>query len=137
MEDDTKKYVDEAFDRVARFSTPKYGDTPTSAQQLTPKGYVDGIRSFPVVMALDGTSSVRPTGWSTSKPSDAVWRVTHNLGTLNYAVALTLIKAAGGTTALTLFLVDGERTINDFEYSCIAQGSGLVNVDSHAIVTLL
>lgn len=41
METDVKTYIDNKIADVVRFSTAKYGDTPTDNQQLTPKAYVD------------------------------------------------------------------------------------------------
>lgn len=41
LDSETKKYVDDTFGEVTKFSTRKLGDTPTDVQQLTPKGYVD------------------------------------------------------------------------------------------------
>lgn len=37
--------IDDAVNKAAGFSTRKLGDTPTDANQLTPKDYVDGIAS--------------------------------------------------------------------------------------------
>lgn len=68
MEADTKTYVDDELKQAMRFSTAKYGDTPTDVQQLTPKGYVDGqissvvasiiaVIPTPAIPAVFGTGS--------------------------------------------------------------------------------
>jgi hypothetical protein len=56
MDEETKTYIDGRISEVTTFSTRKLGDTPTDAQQLTPKGYVDTAISS-VVTALNTVSS--------------------------------------------------------------------------------
>jgi len=47
MDLETKQYIDEQLRRLLMVGVKKYGDTPTDANQLTPKKYVDAHASTP------------------------------------------------------------------------------------------
>ena len=40
-------------------------------------------------LAVDGTAAYLPAGWTARRVSAGTYEVTHNLGTLNYAVSIT------------------------------------------------
>lgn len=61
IDPEVKKYVDDSIDEADRFSTAKFGDTPTDAQQLTPKKYVDG-QITSIISSFNGTVSTIGTG---------------------------------------------------------------------------
>lgn len=86
---------------TAMFGSKQVGDTPTDANQLTPKKYVDGLIPFSGHVQSNGSAISLPDGWTSSKISTGLYEVTHNLGTTAYAVV-----ACGDTTGT----VDNDRT---------------------------
>lgn len=97
MEEDTKNYIDEHIRIVKTVGVKKYGDTPTDALQLTPKGYVDRRITGGVVLS-DGTAGVPfPVGWSVASITTGRVTVTRTVdpNTLaKYAVVATSLSSA-------------------------------------------
>lgn len=56
MEPEIKTYVDNKIAEAVKFNTPKYGDTPTDALQLTPKKYVSSVAAS-LVSAINAVAS--------------------------------------------------------------------------------
>lgn len=121
---------------VATLASP-----PTNANHLTRKDYVDSEISD----AVDGgvvysghhasecTSGSIPNGWSISNEGGGVFRVTHNLGTVNYAV----VMQAYTTSTLQQVAIVTSRATNYFEFmhKKISDGSAqTTNIDGWFIV---
>lgn len=61
MDANTKNYIDSEIKRVIMLGTKKYGDTPTDANQLTPKRYVSSVVSSAISAAASSFVGV-PAG---------------------------------------------------------------------------
>ena len=82
---------------------------PTDGNDLCNKTYVDAniprIANFKV---LEGGSAVGlPSGWSVSKPSNDIIRVTHNQGKELYFVATAIEKAVQGSADIAIMESSG------------------------------
>lgn len=69
----------------------RIGDTPTDALQLVNKKYVDDNASSVFPGAVSNSTSAGtpfPSGWTVSNNTTGVCTITHNLGTINYAVSI-------------------------------------------------
>lgn len=121
-----------AIKQAAAFATPKYGDTPTDALQLTPKKYVD--TEIPYFGHVDnaGTAVILPTGW-TSSVSLGLYTVTHNLGVSNYAVvvAARADANAGDPAADITFGVIGATNTNNFTVAFFGNTGVTTKISTH------
>lgn len=107
-----QKMIDLAIERAMLFSTRKLGDTPTDALQLANKKYVDDRVMFGHVNA-DGTSTILPTGWTSSKTATGTYLITHNLNSTAYGVVATPLFASDSRmTAVVLYQNANDFTIN-------------------------
>lgn len=71
------------------YSVKMVGDTPTDANQLVPKKYVDahqGTTIYTGSINADGTALSLPTGWTSVVGGTSAYTVTHNLNTTDYIV---------------------------------------------------
>ena len=93
MEEADRREVQEMIDRSTTENfMRKIGDTPTDANQLIPKKYVDTLL-YCGALQTGGASpySFLPTGWTASYSPTGTCIVTHNLNiTGNYVVMVTL-----------------------------------------------
>lgn len=101
------------------FGTKIVGDTPTDANQLVPKQYVDGRINMGHV-AANGTGSLLPTNWTSVKTATGVYTVTHNIGDSNYVVLLTPDVSADQANNVIISVI--------FDYGSAAFKANLINV---------
>lgn len=80
------------------------------------------------IVAGDGTGTLLPDGWTSTRTATGEYTVTHNLGHQNYSVALTPV---GGYNT---YLVSANN--NDFLYQIQSLGGGNTNADEHFIVAV-
>ena len=125
MDENAKREIENMIDvRVARameFETRKRGDTPTDANQLTPKQYVDSKGVFAgYVDSAGDEGSPFPTNWTSQKDATGQYKITHNLGSSAYAVG----TIADDTTA---FLVLTGKMDNEFQIWTYDSSSTLAN----------
>src|SRR3990167_6244946 len=74
-----------------------------------------------------GTGDLLPTGWTSEKTATGKYKVTHNLGHNNYAVAITPL----GTL---LHYLDPAPDSTAFYYATITVGATFIDSDAHFIV---
>lgn len=121
MDTETKKEIQAMIDAEMKFSNRKVGDTPTDANQLVPKNYVDS-KIYAGFVNLDGSSGLPfPTGWTSANLSSGAYRITHNLGTTNYSVVATLNYLNDGNLRVALLAL---KTSTTFDIELFGFGSG-------------
>lgn len=83
-----QKMIDTSITNAFQFGKAKYGDTPTDANQLVNKRYVDNqaIGYGGLVNANGTAGALFPKGWSVSKIGNGTYKITHNLNTTNYVI---------------------------------------------------
>lgn len=91
--EEIKKLVDDKIDEALVLASKKVGDTPTDANQLVPKKYVDARVYGGTVLSAGQPGPKFPTGWSSALISTGTFEVTHNLGSSVYSVVISLINA--------------------------------------------
>lgn len=102
------------------FGTRMVGDTPTDANQLTPKKYVDANKVNAGLVISDGTAGTpMPTGWTTSRTAAGRYLVTHNLGTTSY-VPITTADQSNVCVPVT-------RDANSFNVYCYSIATAAFN----------
>lgn len=82
--------IDASIKSALSFAAKQFGDTPTDANQLVPKKYVDG-KVFPGQVDTNGSGLLLPANWTSSQLGTGQYRVTHNLGisATSYSVVVT------------------------------------------------
>lgn len=78
---------------------------------------VSGSISYYIEIAANGTGTVLPSGWSSSKTGTGTYTITHNLGTTELGFALI---GEGGVTAVVSLVSSTVNTVN-----LITNSSGL------------
>lgn len=89
---------------------------------------IDGTKSLPGATAYagylnNGTAVLLPTGWTSGKNGTGDYTVTHNLGTTNYAVAVTAVANAD-----YLCMLKSSPSTNSFTI-VVTRADGGANVD--------
>lgn len=68
MDDETKKAIQDminfSLEKSFEFQTRKIGDTPTDANQLVPKNYVDDLPAYAVRTHQSSASAITQNAWS-------------------------------------------------------------------------
>lgn len=109
--------INQQIAKQSAFATDKYGDTPTDANQLVPKKYVDTRTPYIGVVTSGGSAGAFfPPGWTVGVVG-TLYTITHNLGTSNYAFFGTSITSAAfprlispSSTAFSVKLTDASGT---------------------------
>lgn len=115
LEDLDKDWILQKIRESTQFSSRVVGDTPTDANQLVPKKYVDGriasiVGTYGGKVNSNGTSAGLPTGWSSTSTGTGQYQVTHNLGTTSYATSAMVQNG----NQRTVFIAD--LSANTVEY---------------------
>lgn len=140
LSDEAKKEVEtmihDAITKASSFSTRKIGDTPTDNNQLTPKGYVDGIAasvigvvdaeigaiqtSGLIINSLTGTNTINSSIVTTNETSILTGTLPASMmgsvDLLRYKASVSYTFANSATPALTIRFKLGSQTFSSVDY---------------------
>ncbi len=119
--EEIQKQIDDSISKAMAFGVKKYGDTPTDALQLTPKGYVsDQISSIISVISSVASSSI-PLGTGTTKGDIIVYTAASVVSRLGVGANGTVLTAdstqATGVNWLTPLNIFGDGSDGDVTIS--------------------
>ncbi len=128
---DDKREINKMIDlATGKTFDKRIGDTPTDANQLVPKKYVDSL-SFGktgLVTSAGATGSPFPTGWTATRTAQGRYQVTHNLNSTNYVVLVSL--AGTSFYIMTVFA----RNLNDFQVRIVDTASAFQDSDFYFVL---
>ncbi len=87
LEDNDKEWIISQIKANTQYSQRILGDTPTDANQLTPKKYVTKYVLYGAVSGPNGT--YLPDGWTATSVGLGLMNVNHTLGTTDFGVLAT------------------------------------------------